>query len=85
MHDITPVRYFAKHHLDHSYYAGAGHVNHHEQFKNAGYHGVAVTTRDWSGIHQWLERHYPNRYCWTGSTLWFDDARIAAEVALRWA
>ena len=85
MHDITPVKYFADRYLDHSYYAGPGHINHYQQFKNAGYYGVEVSSITWSEMHRWLQQHYPKRYCWTGNTVWFDDERIAAEVALRWS
>lgn len=85
IHDITPVRYFAARYLDHSYLAGPGHINHYQQFKSAGYYGVLINTVHWTGVHQWLEQHYYKRYCWTGNTIWFDDERIAVEVALRWS
>lgn len=82
MHDITPVKEFARHYLDRTTWPE---INHAEQFRAAGYYGVALSSGKWHELHSWLKTHYPNRYCWTGSIFWFDDERIATDVALRWA
>ena len=84
MHDITPVKEFGKRYLDNSYFNHAGHLNHNEQFRAAGYYGVNVSTQHWHEMHQWMQANYPDRYCWTGNTFWFDDEQIAMATALRW-
>lgn len=85
MYDVTPVNEFAIYYLDNEYYDKNGQLNHAEQFEEAGYYGVKLSSSRWNEMHCWLEKHYPNRYCWTGSIFWFDDERIAADVALRWS
>lgn len=80
MHDITPIKHFARYYLDHQ-----SDLSHNDQFQEAGYYSVAVSGYEWKKIHEWVETHYYNRYTWTGSTFWFDDEKIATEFALRWA
>lgn len=83
MSELISIREFIDHHLNDE--PVVIRPNHAEQFARAGYIPIQANALKWEEIHKWLGDNYPDRYTWTGNTFWFDDSRIAATFALRFA
>jgi hypothetical protein len=62
-------------------------INWGTRYRDAGYHSAQPGNLEyWGQIHQWCRDHIgEQRYCWTGSTFWFESKKDQVLFLLRWS
>ncbi len=62
-------------------------INWSTRYRAAGYYSAQPSNLEhWGQIHQWCRDYIgEQRYCWTGSTFWFESQKDQVLFLLRWA